>query len=367
MKTSFLSFHIFTITTHDIVGPYPPLNDAIRKLHETVGNAKTDGKLIVLGSGATQLFNAAMYAYSKLHQRKSSGPLSLFAKTPYYFNYPDYPDINPEVKVWNSSTAMSPSSVVEICTHPNNPDNAARTEPHYETPYKIHDLVYYWPHLCAGACTDGATNVSYPLIPTLDEDMMVFSFTKMTGHAGTRFGWAIVEDPAVALLMTIYIAKSTNHPSVTTIYRARYIIESLLKDNRARSFFGYGREVMLDRHRRIYELWDMENGNARFPLRHVPNGAYIWLECLDKVQCTREHGPWWPAGVWGSEGKSYGQEGFFRINLTLYDSEFEILINKLRYILRGELPPDHVANVPPPSVDDDLPWGEGMGPLGLLF
>jgi len=40
------------------------LVDHIQKLHDIVGNAITEGKHIVFGSGSTQLLNAAVYALS---------------------------------------------------------------------------------------------------------------------------------------------------------------------------------------------------------------------------------------------------------------------------------------------------------------
>ena len=48
--------------------------------------------------------------------------------------------------------------------------------------------VYNWPSL---------TNVT----DNVDHDIMLFSLSKLSGHAGSRVGWAIVSDPEVAANM----------------------------------------------------------------------------------------------------------------------------------------------------------------------
>jgi hypothetical protein len=57
------------------------LDVAIRKLHLIVGNAVTDGRHIVIGTGSTQLYQAALYALSS---SKRSKPISVVSLAPYY-------------------------------------------------------------------------------------------------------------------------------------------------------------------------------------------------------------------------------------------------------------------------------------------
>ncbi|KAL2894411.1 Tryptophan aminotransferase-related protein 3 [Bienertia sinuspersici] len=56
------------------------LEKYIRKLHELVGNAITEGKHIVFGTGSTQLVNAAVHALSS----SSSTPTIVVASIPFY-------------------------------------------------------------------------------------------------------------------------------------------------------------------------------------------------------------------------------------------------------------------------------------------
>lgn len=53
----------------------------IRRLHKLVGNANTEDRYIVVGTGSTQLFQAALYALSPLN---AIDPISVVSAAPYY-------------------------------------------------------------------------------------------------------------------------------------------------------------------------------------------------------------------------------------------------------------------------------------------
>lgn len=67
--------------------------------------------------------------------------------------------------------------VIEFVTSPNNPDGKLnKAVLHGPNASAIYDRVYYWPHFTA--------------IPNpADDDLMLFSLSKLTGHAGSRFGY----------------------------------------------------------------------------------------------------------------------------------------------------------------------------------
>ena len=58
------------------------LVEYIQTLHDIVGNAVTEGKHIVFGSGSTQLLNAAVYALSP--DTSSLSPAKVVATPPYF-------------------------------------------------------------------------------------------------------------------------------------------------------------------------------------------------------------------------------------------------------------------------------------------
>lgn len=53
----------------------------IRALHEVVGNAVTEGRHIVVGTGSTQLFQATLYALTSPDQPK---PTNIVSAAPFY-------------------------------------------------------------------------------------------------------------------------------------------------------------------------------------------------------------------------------------------------------------------------------------------
>lgn len=68
------------------------------------------------------------------------------------------------------------TSLIEFVTSPNNPDGQLnKAVLQGQNAKAIYDRVYYWPHFTA--------------IPApADEDIVIFSLSKLTGHAGSRFG-----------------------------------------------------------------------------------------------------------------------------------------------------------------------------------
>nr|DAD33780.1 TPA_asm: hypothetical protein HUJ06_012630 [Nelumbo nucifera] len=59
----------------------PELAEEIRRLHHLVANTETEGCYIVVGTGSTQLFQAALYALSS---PDSAEPINVVSAVPYY-------------------------------------------------------------------------------------------------------------------------------------------------------------------------------------------------------------------------------------------------------------------------------------------
>lgn len=59
----------------------PEFEEAVRRLHCVVGNAVVDDRYIVVGTGSTQLYQAALYA---LTSPGGPEPVSVVSAAPYY-------------------------------------------------------------------------------------------------------------------------------------------------------------------------------------------------------------------------------------------------------------------------------------------
>lgn len=71
------------------------------------------------------------------------------------------------------------NSYIELVTTPNNPSGEARYPVVNGSGSVIYDLAYYWPHYT-------------PITSQVDEDVMLFTLSKSTGHAGTRIGCVLI-------------------------------------------------------------------------------------------------------------------------------------------------------------------------------
>ncbi|XP_057442909.1 tryptophan aminotransferase-related protein 2-like isoform X2 [Lotus japonicus] len=148
------------------------------RLHRVVGNAVTEGHHVVVGTGSSQLFLAALYALSPPDALQ---PISVVCASPYYSSYPSMTDyLKSGLYKWGGDAESFDSRdgpYIELVTSPNNPDgHVRRSMVNRSHGVLVHDLAYYWPQY---------TPISSPA----DHDLMLFTVSKTTGHAGMRIGW----------------------------------------------------------------------------------------------------------------------------------------------------------------------------------
>jgi len=74
------------------------LEEAVRALHALVGNAVTEGSLVVVGNGSTQLFQAALYALASDRSPPPGNPsthsAAVVAQSPFYSVGPPSSTVN---------------------------------------------------------------------------------------------------------------------------------------------------------------------------------------------------------------------------------------------------------------------------------
>jgi L-tryptophan--pyruvate aminotransferase len=99
------------------------------------------------------------------------------------FNLQEYKDatdiLQSRLFQWTGDASMydKDEPYIELVTSPNNPDGTLRT-PVVNSGAEgkvIYDLAYYWPQYT-------------PITYEVDHDVMLFTFSKCTGHAGSRLG-----------------------------------------------------------------------------------------------------------------------------------------------------------------------------------
>eukprot|EP00257_Ricinus_communis_P007635 XP_002524354.2 tryptophan aminotransferase-related protein 4 [Ricinus communis] len=316
------------------------LETQIRKLHTVVGNAKTDGRYIIFGAGATHLLNAAVHALSSYNN--PSSPSRVVASVPYYpvykeqtefFQSEDY-KFSGDTLSWKNSVDSS-SKYIELVTSPNNPDGGLRKAVlQGESVKTIHDFAYYWPHFT-------------PIPAPADEDLMIFTLSKLTGHAGSRFGWAIIKDEAVYQRMVTYMSLSTYGVPRETQLRVLKLLKVVLNKAEGREIFEFGLETMRNRWKEFSRTLSMSRRFSIQEFNHQycsfskkvrgPSPAFAWLKCEreEDEDCFRTLKS--AANISGRRGDLFGAEScYVRLSLVKSKDDFDLLLQKMEMLVLQE-------------------------------
>ncbi|XP_044966396.1 tryptophan aminotransferase-related protein 2-like isoform X1 [Hordeum vulgare subsp. vulgare] len=302
----------------------------VRRVHRLVGNAAVDdGYHLVVGTGATQLFQAAMYALSPAGAER---PVGVVSPAPYYSSYPPQTDLllSGFYRWAGDANAFDGDGHIELVCSPNNPDGAIREAVlNSESGKAIHDLVYYWPQYT-------------PIAGAAAHDVMLFTMSKITGHAGARLGWALVKDRDVAKKMVYFVDRSTIGVSKDSQLRAAKIlavVSDAYGDDARLRLFDFARRRMRERWRALraavaatgaFSLPEETAGYCNFTKQTVAAyPAFAWLRCEkdgveDCAEFLRGH------SIVARGGEQFGGDArCVRVNMMDTDGVFDVLIQRL--------------------------------------
>ncbi|CAN8290075.1 unnamed protein product [Cochlearia groenlandica] len=317
------------------------LETVIKKLHKLVGNAVTDERYIIFGTGSTQLLAASVHALSSL--TNTSSPSRVMTSVPFYSLYKeqaeffDYTNVKfgGDASAWKKSKGNDNiTQVIEIVTSPNNPDGkmkrAVLDGPNVKT---IHDYAYYWPYFS-------------PITHPTNEDLSLFSLSKTTGHAGSRFGWALVKDKAVYERMSRYIFLSSMGVSRDTQLHALQLLKVVVGDG-GDDIFKFGYETMKKRWETLNKIFSM---STRFSLQKIKpeycnyfkkvknfTPSYAWVKC-ERQEDRNCYEIFREGKITGRDGKVFGsKESFVRLSLIRAQDDFDNLVDVLKKLVSQEV------------------------------
>ncbi|XP_065875003.1 tryptophan aminotransferase-related protein 2 [Euphorbia lathyris] len=311
----------------------PEFAKQIVRLHKIVGNAVTDDRQIVVGTGSTQLYQAVLYA---LAPQDAEEPINVVSAAPYYSSYPAITDcLKSGLYKWGGDACSfnKEGNFIELVTSPNNPDGFSRQFVLNRTGgILVHDLAYYWPQY---------TPISSPA----DHNIMLFTVSKSTGHAGMRIGWALVKDKEVAKRMIKYIELNSIGVSKDSQLRAAKVMEvvsdiceSETSPNKRESLFEFAYENMAERWKLLREavktsgqfsLPDFSPGFCQYLGRvFKPQPAFAWLKCEEPIkdceEFLRSNKILSRSGIHFGSGAEY-----VRISLLERDHNYKLFIDRL--------------------------------------
>ncbi|KAI4329548.1 hypothetical protein MLD38_027924 [Melastoma candidum] len=316
----------------------PELANEIIRLHGVVGNAITDGRHIVVGTGSSQLYQAALYAYTS---SGASEPVTVVSAAPYYSSYPTATDcVKSSLFRWGGDARVydGKGPYIELVTSPNNPDGFVRDSVvNRSGGILIHDLAYYWPHYT-------------PITSPANHELTLFTVSKTTGHAGSRIGWALVKDPLIAKKMVKYIEVSTIGVSKDSQVRAAKVLkvvsdgcEGAGGSDKVECLFRYSHSQMTRRWMQLREAVK-ESGVFSLPEfspRHcnfleqsfgsLP--AFAWLKCEDGIEDCESFLRRFKIVTRG--GRHFGVgPSYVRVSMLDRDRTFNLFVRRLSKIHR---------------------------------
>lgn len=337
---------------------YPYLANQIGEIHQYVNNIDNlDSKYVVLGSGATELIGAAMYACKELYQQQqqekkagaassgtssssSSDQVYVYAKVPYYEGYPaNLLTVGVENLQFSTNESLNAEQVIEFVTYPNNPTNTFREATYGNNALcTIYDQVYWWPSM---------SNLTQGGAP-LNTQISLFSFSKITGHGGSRLGWALVDDYNIANLMSSFIRAIQVHISIDTQLRAYRVFNYLLADaptgvakssggasggvKNADLFFSWVHDKLAERWVTVEGIFNAST-SGKFVQQATPGGFYAWINCLDtsKLSCEKQFEV---EGIAPTPGSNFGgDDSYVRMELVTADAVWDVLVQRLKNLI----------------------------------
>jgi L-tryptophan--pyruvate aminotransferase len=300
------SLPLQSYTAYGPAGGLAELKEKILKLHDLVGNAETKDRYVVIGHGVTQLINGAI----------SQFPADfVYAKAPYFFRFPKIFYDRGIIQIQEDEILPS-GNFVELVTTPSNPEN--KLFPMTNAKWKVFDLCYNWPQ--------------YGEVNKHDENIMLFGLAKSTGHAGTKIGWALVNNKSEYDSLCEHIDISTGGVSIDAQMKAIEVIDFIISQYESKARHGShpssetpfeaGYQVLTDRWKRLLAI---NSPKVKFL---NSSGMFAWIEIEHSSDAARELEAIY--GVIGRDGPSCGGEDFHvRLNVGCSDLEFEDLINRL--------------------------------------
>ncbi|XP_071736432.1 tryptophan aminotransferase-related protein 4-like [Rutidosis leptorrhynchoides] len=315
------------------------LEKYVRKLHSIVGNAITEGRYIVFGVGSSQLLSAAVYALSS---KNSSSPSNVLASIPFYpvykgqtvlFNSQNF-QFKGDTKSWQmNNNSTNNNDVIEFITSPNNPDGELKKS--VIGAKAIYDHAYFWPHFT-------------PINTPSNHDLMLFTLSKLTGHAGTRLGWAIIKDKDVYDQFLNYIMMADMGISKDSQVRGLKILKVAIEGD-GKPLFKFAYDKMKDRWERLTFVF---NKSTRFSIqqRHplycnffnetrLPTPAYAWVKCEREEDNDCGAVLETTGNIIGRLGSQFSAtDRYVRFSLIGSQDEFDLLLQRLTELVSLENP-----------------------------
>ena len=232
-------------------GPLESVKNVIKDLHDKYHpGLMTDKSKVVIGSGASQLISCFFHLNQKSH-----------IQSPFWLRTPILAKLHSSEVECREDLKHIES--IKLITYPNNPDGSLFVGKNKNDWY---DCVYLWPwYFDNRNLYDNAVSN----LTTAPRKAIVFSLSKMTGHCGTRFGWAIVEDEDTYKEICNYMEYESGGLGFDTQMKASQVIYHVIYDNSWSSPLEEVGRILIDRKKQLQIIcqrknWKYDQGPGMF-------------------------------------------------------------------------------------------------------
>jgi aspartate/methionine/tyrosine aminotransferase len=285
--------------SYDHTAPQKDLIESILSLHEQVGNVLNIHDYdVVISNGASQMLTAVSRAM----------PVGVYIPFWSRFRY-----LVEDMQVFTREFPHdhnNPNLHKLMVTYPNNPDGKLSA---IVNEAKVVDASYHWPTFY---------RPDEKLVP-LNNDVLIFSFSKLSGMSSVRLGWALVKKGVtvnnhedLAKVISSHIEMSTCGVSPLAQQVAVEFIEGVLIEMQVgSSILDRAREVLNDRINEFYQAYPTHiYGEQRGMFAYIKDPT----DTLDQI------------GVEYYRGRDFGDsDSYIRLNIGGSAQEFRELMARL--------------------------------------
>jgi len=271
IQDSFLESDILSGMPYNKNGPLSFVVETIYKIHEKFhpGLIKPTTK-IVIGSGASQLISCFFHINKKVK-----------ITSPYWFRIPVMSSMknselllieqlnNDSNHLDNDSNRLNNDFYTKLITYPNNPDGKLQTG---ERSSDWYDAVYLWPWYMEKDTYENALKQ----ITTAPKKAMIFSLSKMTGHCGVRFGWALVDDEDLYNEICDYMEYESGGLGFDTQLKTEEIMSNVLDNKNWEKALKQIEETLKYRKKQLLEMCKLH----KWQYDAAP-GMFAWVSTDD--------------------------------------------------------------------------------------